>query len=109
MQSQKQHQINALLTKLSAEYIHANATKASLITVTHADVSPDGKNATIYVSVLPESSEQSALDFLRRNRADLREHIKQNTKLRVLPFLEVKLDYGEKNRQRVEEVSHKSK
>lgn len=109
MQSQKQHQINSLLARLAAEYIHAHASSASLITVTHADVSPDAKNATIYVSVLPESYEQSALDFLRRSRAELRDFIKQNTKLRVLPFLEVELDYGEKNRQRVEEVSRKSK
>jgi ribosome-binding factor A len=109
MQSQKQHQINALLARLAAEYIHATASKISMITVTHADVSPDAKNATIYVSVLPESSEHSALDFLRRSRADIREYIKQNTKLRVLPFIDIELDYGEKNRQRVQELSQNNK
>lgn len=107
MRSQKQHQINGLLAELSAEYIHLHANKTSLITVTRADVSPDGKNAIIFVSVLPENSEHAALDFLRRSRAEIREHIKNNSQLRVLPFIEIDIDYGEKNRIRVEEISQK--
>ncbi len=104
MQSQKQQQITEVLARLTAEYIHAHASNASLITVTRANISPDGKNATVFVSVLPESSEDSAMDFLRRSRADIRDFIKIHTALRVLPFLDIQLDYGEKNRQRVHEA-----
>ncbi len=77
----------------------------SLITVTDANISKDLKKATIFITVLPESSEESALNFAKRKRSDLRNFIKTKLQMKILPFLDFEIDKGEKNRQRIDELS----
>ncbi len=76
----------------SAEFLARVSGRESLVTVTDADVSPDGKNATIYISVLPESASMQALEFCNRQLSDLREHVGKRVRLRTLPHFEVALD-----------------
>lgn len=96
-----------VLARLAATFINEHASRQSLITVTGATLSSDGKRATVLVTVLPESEEKSALDFLKRHRGPLREYIKKNARLRLIPSISFALDTGEKNRQRIEELSRK--
>ena len=83
--------------------------RTSLITVTHASLSPDDRRATIYVTVLPDSEEENALAFLKRNRTDFREYVKKQTSLKFIPTLDFMLDVGEKNRQDIEALSLEEK
>lgn len=76
----------------SAEFLARVSGRESLVTVTDADVSPDGKNATIYISVLPESAGAAALAFCERQLTGLREHVGERVRLRTLPRFEVALD-----------------
>ncbi|MBI2482409.1 MAG: ribosome-binding factor A [Candidatus Vogelbacteria bacterium] len=76
----------------SAEFLTRVSGRQSLITVTDADVSPDGRNATIYISVLPGSANKQALEFCNRQLSDLREHVGERVRLRTLPHFEVALD-----------------
>ncbi len=76
-----------------------------MITVTRADVSPDLKNVIIFFSVLPERYEEPALHFARRSRTDFRTFIKDRASLRFLPNIDFQIDYGEKNRQRIDDLT----
>ena len=74
MTSIRQIQIAEALAHHAAMFFTRESNGTSLITVTRADVSPDLKNATVYISVLPESAEQKALEFAKRNRTRSEEH-----------------------------------
>ena len=55
----------------AAEFLAREANRNNLITVTRVDMRSDGKHATIYITVLPESAEAAALKFANRNRGEL--------------------------------------
>ena len=77
----------------------------SLITVTHAGVSPDLRSVKIYFSVLPESYEKQALNFAKRSRTEFREYIKAHARMQYLPDVDFLLDLGEKNRQLIDALT----
>ena len=81
---------------------------SSLITVTRAEISPDLKNVKVFLSVLPEHLEKTALAFAKRNRTDFRDYLKGHSVMRYLPTIDFELDYGEKNRQRIDELTRKN-
>lgn len=95
----------SILIQLAAEYIAREAGRETLITPTRADVSPDRKNATIYVSVFPAEHAQHAVDFLVRHNDLFRAHLKKHSRLPVLPRVTWKFDSGEANRQHLDDLS----
>lgn len=99
--SRRQTQIAETLAHLAGEFFSRESNRESLITVTHADVSPDLHNAKIYISVLPESAEEKALAFAKRERSALRDYVKSKVSFSTIPTFDVEIDYGEKNRQRI--------
>ncbi len=90
--------------KVAQDFFQRESSGDSMITVTSVDYSADMHNAKVFITALPESKEQSALNFAKRQMGDLREDLKKKMSLRVLPHLEVELDYGEKNRQHIESL-----
>ncbi len=96
--------VSQLVKELAAEFLNRESTKASLISVTAANVSPDLKKATIFITALPESQEKTALLFAKRKRGEMREFLKKNMQTKNVPFLEVEIDLGEKNRQKIDEL-----
>lgn len=97
-------QVAERIAHLAAEFLSRESNRQSLITVTRADISPDLKQATVYVSVFPPEQEEHALNFIRRLRSEFRTFVKQKAILKSLPFFEFEIDYGEKNRQALEEL-----
>ncbi len=100
----RQERWNELLRRLVATFIERESNRDALISVTHVDVNESLKYATIYISVLPESKEDAALNFMKRQLTDIRTHIKKNAPSRVLPYLNVEIDRGEKNRQIIDRI-----
>lgn len=92
------------IKELSAVYIEKEANPLSLITITRVILSPDSKRADIMISVLPENKEQAAYGFIKRNLGDLRKYITTNLKINPIPYLDVKIDEGEKNRQKIDDL-----
>jgi len=90
--------------ELAALFIEKEAGPTSMITVTRVVLSPDNKRAKIMISVLPKEKEAAAYGFIRRNLGDLRKYVSKGLKINPVPFLEVAIDEGEKNRQRIEEL-----
>ncbi len=89
----------------AADYFARESNRESLITVTRADVSPDLKNVKIYFTVMPIKFEAAALNFAKRNRSDFREYIKKHAALPRLPQIDFVIDDGEKNRQRIDDLT----
>jgi len=101
----RQEKVSENIKHLAAEFLQRESSGGSLITVTNSDISKDLKKATIFITVFPESSEKSALDFAKRKRSDIRNYIRAKLKMKTLPFLDFDIDKGEKNRQRIDELS----
>lgn len=102
--SERNEKIAQLVKELSATFLGKENNKTSLITVTSCNASPDLKKATIYITVLPESKEAAALGFVKRQRGDLREFLKSQMHSKVIPFIDIEIDKGEKNRQKIDEL-----
>lgn len=108
MTSQRQIQVAESIAHLASQFFARESNYESLITVTRADASPDLKNIRIFFSVLPENKEEGALHFARRNRAEFRDFLKKHSRLKTLPFIEFELDYGEKHRQHIDELTREN-
>jgi ribosome-binding factor A len=93
-----------VIRELAARFLSIESNRTSLVTVTRVDLYNRGKNATILFTVLPESKEKAVLDFTKRKRAEFRDFMKKESKLPIIPFIDFEVDFGEKNRQRVDEL-----
>jgi ribosome-binding factor A len=105
MNGNRTDKIQTAVQEVAAEFLAKNAGPQSLITVTRVALSADAKRAAIFISVLPESAERTALDFANRNRRELADFFRTRIRGAFPPFFEFKLDLGEKNRQRLDELS----
>jgi ribosome-binding factor A len=105
MSHHRSEKITELLRHVAAQFIQTESNRTSLITVTGINLSPDEKHATILVTIYPTDREHAAIEFLQRKRSEFRDYVKKETRLRVLPFVEFALDKGEKNRQKIDELS----
>jgi ribosome-binding factor A len=102
--TQRNEKISNLVKELAATFLGRENNRTSLITVTSCTTSPDMKNGTIFITVLPESKEHDALEFTKRKRAELRDYLKKNMKTKIIPFINIEIDRGEKNRQKIDEL-----
>jgi ribosome-binding factor A len=107
MESRRQTQVAEKLAHLAGDFLARESSVKALITVTHADVAPNFKNVTVYFSVLPASLEAAALKFAKRSRSDFRDYLKKHASLHPVPVVDFAIDLGEKNRQRVDELTRK--
>lgn len=105
----RQEKVSGVLKALAAEFFERESNHTSLITVTNCTISGDLKQATVYFTVLPEDKEEAALNFAKRQRKELRDYVKSKMKMRVLPFLEVEIDLGEKHRQKIDRISDETR
>lgn len=90
------------VAKVAARFIERESNRTSLVTVTRAYLTSDFSQATIFVTVLPESRETAVLHFLTRQMGDLRREVSEELRLPKKPNFSVAIDRGEQNRQAVE-------
>ncbi len=99
----KNERLEELLKHLAAEFVSLNSNRVSMITVTRVACAEKSNKATVFFTVMPESKEPAALDFLQRNLSEFRAYVKYNARLMRLPFFDFAVDKGEKARQRIDE------
>lgn len=102
MDKGKQEKIESQIAQTAALFIKRESNKTAIISVTKVELLERGRSAIIYISVLPEDGEESALNFLKRKRHDLRTDIKKAVNMANIPFIDVKIDKGEKARQTID-------
>jgi len=105
---QRNEKVANQIKKLSAQFLGRENNRTSLITVISTTCSPDLKRATIFITVLPQEKEKNALEFAKRKRPELREFLKKNMLIKAIPFLDIVIDLGEKNRQKIDELLRNS-
>ena len=108
-QSQRQIQIALEIKAIAQDFFQRESSGASLITVTNTEVSKDMKHGTIFISVLPENKEDAAINFAKRMRSELRQAVMKRLPIKVIPFFEVEIDYGEKHRQNIDKILRETK
>ncbi len=102
----KDQKLASIISELAADYLVKESNRTSLITITRAEVLNRGKRAIVYFTVLPDSEEKSAWEFIRRKRSDFRKFIIGKKVVGFAPSIDFQIDLGEKNRQRIDELSN---
>ncbi len=105
MNGNRGEKIQEAVREVAAEFIAKEAGPQSLITVTRVMLSNDAKEATVFITVLPDSAEEVALAFAQRNRRELAEFFRTRVRGAFPPHFEFVIDRGEKNRQRLDELT----
>jgi ribosome-binding factor A len=105
MREVKKEKIAEVLHRLASQFILEEASKASLLTVTRVELSPTGKEAKVYFTTLPESEEDTALKFLERKTPEFKLYVRDHSRIGIVPHLDFKIDYGERNRQRLDTLA----
>lgn len=99
----RHEKLEARIQELAAQFIEKEAGTTSLITVTNCTVSSDTKKALILITTIPASKEAAAFGFVKRNLGEMRLYIRKHLNANV-PYLDVTIDKGERNRQLVDEI-----
>ena len=99
----KKERFEEILKHLAAEFLSIYSNRVSMVTVTRVEAKETVNKATVFVTVLPESKEEAAMDFLKRNRSDFRAYVKYNARLMKIPFFDFEIDRGEKARYKIDE------
>lgn len=107
--SQRQLQVEQQVLGITQDFFQRESSGASMITVTRTEISRDMKNGTVFISVLPENKEEAAINFAKRMRSELRHFVMKRLPVKVIPFFEIEIDYGEKNRLHIDELLRKEK
>lgn len=107
--TKRQTQISLQVLAIAQDFFQRESSGASMITVTRAEVSADMQHGTIFITVLPESKEDAAINFAKRMRSELRHYVMKRLPVKVIPFFEVEIDYGEKNRLHIDDIMRKEK
>ena len=98
----RDEKIKKILRDLGARFLVLNGNGSSLLTVTKVELTRDEKCAIIFFTVFPEKFEKTALEFAKRKRSELKEFVKENSKLGRIPQMDFEIDLGEKNRQKID-------
>lgn len=102
--SQKDQKIEEIIRALAADFFSRESNRQSLITITGVELTNRGGKATILMTVMPEDKEESAVEFAHRQLTDFKHYVQEHSRLGRIPFFDVRIDTGEKNRQRIDEI-----
>ena len=103
-QQGRTEKIQDQIKEIAARVVERESNKTALITITRVELFERGRKAMLYISVLPESGEESAINFLKRKRAEIRDEVKKRMNMRTIPFLDTSIDTGEKARRAIDEL-----
>lgn len=100
--SHRNEKLPELLKNLAGEWIALESNRTSLITMTGAKLSPNGRRLSLLYTVLPEDKEAAVADFLQRRKRDFFAYVDKKARVGRMPETNFELDIGEKNRQRID-------
>lgn len=103
----RQDRVRSLFTEVVAKFIREEANANPLITVTRLEIAPNYRNVTVLFSTIPVEGQEDALIFLKRKGGDLRGYTMKHTNMKIVPYFNFEIDYGERNRQHIDEVAQR--
>ncbi len=108
MSKKRTGKLREAIRELASKFFLVESNQSSLITITDVDLYDNDRQAEIAITVLPVEKEEEALSFARRLRTELRGKIMKELRVMHPPFIEIVIDRGEKNRQRIDEISQQT-
>jgi ribosome-binding factor A len=87
----KEHLMESI-KNFAGDFFARNTSGGSMITVTNVWIGDDLKKADIFISVMPESKSEAAVNFAKRQRTDLQKYIFSKIRLSRLPLLDILID-----------------
>ncbi|MEK7609732.1 MAG: hypothetical protein AAB470_01265 [Patescibacteria group bacterium] len=100
----KDNKLKEIIRELAAEFFSRESNRQSLITITGVEIFSGGGKARILMTVLPVEKEAVALEFAHRQLTDFRQYVMEKSRIGRIPFFEVAIDLGEKNRIKIDEI-----
>lgn len=100
----RQERASSLLFRLVSEFIAEHWVGASRVAVSRVEVGKGFKEAAVYIVVSPESQEKNALKELAGMRKKIYNEVAGILKTKFTPRFEFRIDKGEKNRERIEDL-----
>ena len=107
MDERKKEKIEERIKEVAGRYIRQESNKTAIISVNRVELYDRGRKATIFIGVLPGSGEDSAINFLKRKRKELKEEVKKYLSIKTIPFLDVAIDMEVKARNNIEDLLRK--
>lgn len=104
MRDIKREKIGEMIHRLASKFVLEEGSGASLLTITRVELSPTGKEAKVFFTTLPENQEDTALKFLERKSNEFKRYVRDESRIGIIPHIDFKIDYGERNRQRLDEL-----
>lgn len=81
----------------------------ALVTVTRVDATGNLQEAKVYISVMPEASQQDVFAVLQRNIYDIQQMINKRLRMRPVPRIRWVVETKTSEAQRIEELLEKMK
>lgn len=91
-QNHKRERLSSLLEHLAAEFISRHTDQDALVTITGSRLSDSGEHIDLFISVMPESGENKALEILSRSKKDFSEYVEKRAKISRMPSFDFKID-----------------
>lgn len=110
--SHRIEQIESTLRKALAQVLQRRISDPrirGLVSITEIDVSPDMKQATVSVSVLPEEYAKRTIAGLRAAQKHIGSEVKKLVALRVVPHLRFELDASLKKAEEIYQAIDEAK
>lgn len=76
----------------------------TLISISDVTVAPDMKNATAYLSILPENKTGTALEVMRKFTGHIQRKINTKLKMKIIPRIHWEVDERAKKYQAIDEA-----
>jgi len=108
MDDRKKEKIEDRIKEVVSRLVEQESNKTSIISVNRVELYDKGRKATLFIGVMPESGEDSALNFLKRKRKEMKEQIKRYLSIKTIPFLDVAIDTEAKARNNIEALLRKA-
>jgi ribosome-binding factor A len=97
--------VNELVKReLSAIIVREIGFESVIVTINHVDVTPDLKNAHVFVSVLGSETPDSVMTKLEEHRVSLQAELARHVVLKYTPHLVFHLDHSIERGARVIEI-----
>ena len=100
----KDGRLTDIVKALAAEWVQRESNGASMVTITRVLIDDRGQRAMILFTTLPEKAQPVVEEFLNRQKDDFKQYVYKHSRIGRVPLFTFKIDAGEKNRQRADEL-----
>ncbi len=101
----KEERLNSTIKEIASDFLEREfSAPGILLTVTRIELREHFTKAQIFVTIYPDNKEKDVLAKARTKMHLMQSFFKKRLKTKVIPYFEILLDQGEKNRERIEKI-----